>query len=282
MLPGGTLAFPRDHGSHPAYRTEWWYVTGWVRDGDGRDLGVQVTFFRTRPNVAEANPSAFAPRQILFAHAAIADPEFGRLRHDQRASRAMFELAGAEEATTRTWIGDWSLALDGETYRARIPAREFALDLAFAATQPPLLQGQGGYSRKGPLPRHASWYYSRPQLEVSGNVTIGGRPRPVSGHAWLDHEWSSEYMADAAVGWDWLGINLDDGGALMAFRMRDRDGRALWAGGARRLGARTEVFGAAGRPVRAGPPVDLAAHRLPLSGGVRRARGRRRLCASAR
>jgi predicted secreted hydrolase len=242
VLPGGALAFPRDHGSHPAFRTEWWYVTGWVRDGDGRDFGVQVTFFRTRPNVAESNPSTFAPRQILFAHAAIADPGLGRLRHDQRASRAIFDLAGAEESTTRTWIGDWSLDLDGSVYRARIPARDFALDLAFAATQPPLLQGQGGYSRKGPLPRHASWYYSRPQLEVSGSVTIGGRPRPVSGHAWLDHEWSSETMAEAAVGWDWLGINLDDGGALMAFRMRDRHGGTLWAGGARRVGARTEVF----------------------------------------
>ena len=151
VLPGASLAFPRDHGSHPAYRTEWWYATGWVREAGGRELGVQVTFFRNRPHVAEDNPSAFAPRQLVFAHAAIADPGFGRLRHDQRAARAMFDLAGADEGTTRAWIGDWSFALDGTTYRARIPAREFALDLTLEATQPLLLQGAAGYSRKGPL-----------------------------------------------------------------------------------------------------------------------------------
>ena len=154
--PGRALSFPRDHGAHPDFRTEWWYVTGWVRDASGADIGVQVTFFRNRPNVAEDNPSAFAPRQLVFAHAAIADPAHGRLRHDQRAARAGFGLAGAATATTRAWIGDWSLALDGETYAAKIVARDFALDLSFRATQPLLLQGDRGYSRKGPLPQQAS------------------------------------------------------------------------------------------------------------------------------
>jgi predicted secreted hydrolase len=234
VLPGGTLAFPRDHGAHPAYRTEWWYITGWVADRDGYDLGVQVTFFRNRPNVAEDNPSAFAPQQLIFAHAAIAQASHGRLRHDQRAARAVFELAGAAEQTTRVWLGDWSLILDGDVYRARVAARDFALALDFRATQAVLLQGDGGYSRKGPLPEQASWYYSRPQLDATGRVDIGGQTREVSGRAWLDHEWSSEYMAEGAVGWDWTGINLDDGGALMAFRMRSRDGRTVWTGGARR------------------------------------------------
>lgn len=234
VLPGRSLAFPRDHGSHPAYRTEWWYVTGWVRDGAGTDYGVQVTFFRNRPRVAEGNASAFAPRQLVFAHVAIAEGAHGKLRHDQRASRAMFDLAGADEATTRTWIGDWSLVLEGNTYRARLPARAFALDLAFEATQPILVQGEGGYSRKGPLPRQSSWYYSRPQLATRGTIAIGTRHIPVEGVSWLDHEWSSEVMASDAVGWDWIGVNLDDGGALMAFRMRDAAGNALWAGGARR------------------------------------------------
>ena len=168
VLPGPSLRFPRDHGSHPAYRTEWWYVTGWVRTRDGEPFGVQVTFFRNRPRVAEHIPGNFAPRQLVFAHAALAEPAHGRLRHDQRASRAMFDLAGADETTTRTWIGDWSLALEGERYVARIAARDFSLDLAFDATQPILLQGQQGYSRKGPELRQASWYYSRPQLAVRG------------------------------------------------------------------------------------------------------------------
>jgi len=243
VLPGDGLSFPRDHGSHPAHRTEWWYVTGWVRPSGGDPIGVQVTFFRNRPRVAEDNPSQFAARQLVFAHAALADPAHGRLRHDQRASRAMFDLAGAAEATTRAWIGDWSLALEGGRYLARIPAREFSLDLAFAPKQSILVHGRQGYSQKGPQPQQASWYYSRPQLEVRGRVTVGGRARDVEGRAWLDHEWSSEVMAANAVGWDWVGINLDDGGALMAFRMRDRDGGTLWSGGARRApDGRTDIL----------------------------------------
>jgi predicted secreted hydrolase len=228
---GRALAFPRDHGSHPAFRTEWWYVTGWVADGGGREYGVQVTFFRSRPRVAESSPSAFAPRQLVFAHAAIADPALGRLRHEQRAARAGFGLAGADEAATRVFVDDWTLELGDDAYRARIDARDFSLDLGFAPTQPLLLNGEAGWSRKGPSPRQASYYYSRPQLAVSGSMSVGGRRFDATGRAWLDHEWSSEIMAADAVGWDWTGVNLDDGGALMAFRMRDRRGGATWAGG---------------------------------------------------
>ena len=225
------LDFPRDHGAHPEFRTEWWYVTGWVADAAGRDYGVQVTFFRNRPGIAEANPSAFAPRELVFAHAALADPRHGRLRHDQRAARAGLGLAGTDQASTRAYIDDWSLALVDGRYVAKIAAREFALDLAFAPTQPLLLQGEAGYSRKGADPAQASHYYSQPQLAVTGTVTVGGGASAVTGTAWLDHEWSSTVMAPDAAGWDWAGINLADGGALMAFRMRDKAGRALWAGG---------------------------------------------------
>ncbi|NDP42976.1 MAG: carotenoid 1,2-hydratase [Aromatoleum sp.] len=229
VVPGMSLRFPHDHGSHPEFRTEWWYVTGSVADAAGHEYGVQITFFRNRPNVGEDNPSAFAPRQLLFAHAAIADASVGHLRHDQRAAREGFGLAQAAAATTQVTIGDWSLALADDGYHARIPARGFALDLNFSLTQPILLQGDAGYSRKGPDPRQASWYYSRPQLAVAGEIVVDGRKLSVTGRAWLDHEWSSEAMASAATGWDWTGINFDDGGALMAFRMRDASGSALWA-----------------------------------------------------
>ena len=225
------LDFPRDHGAHPEFRTEWWYVTGWVADAAGRDYGVQVTFFRNRPGIAEANPSAFAPRELVFAHAALADPRHGRLRHDQRAARAGLGLAGTDQASTRAHIDDWSLARVDGRYLAKIPAREFTLDLVFAPTQPLLLQGEAGYSRKGAEPAQASHYYSQPQLAVAGTVAVGGSVSAVTGTAWLDHEWSSTVMAPGAAGWDWAGINLADGGALMAFRMRDKAGRALWAGG---------------------------------------------------
>ena len=228
------IELPRDHGAHPAYRTEWWYVTGWVRDGSGHERGIQITFFRNRPGVAESNPSAFAARQLLFAHAAVADPRLGRLRHDQRAARAGFGYAEAAAGRTDVRIGDWTLRSTGDGYVATIPANGFALDLAFRAEAPVLLQGESGYSRKGPLDGQASFYYSRPHLAVSGTVAIDGARLAVTGEAWLDHEWSSEYLAREAAGWDWVGLNLRDGGALMAFRIRDKQGATFWAGGTRR------------------------------------------------
>ena len=223
--------FPRDHGAHPAFRTEWWYVTGWVRDAAGRERGIQITFFRNRPGVAESNPSAFAAKQLMFAHAAIADPQLGRLRHDQRAARTGFGLADSAEQRTDVHIGDWSLRGVASGYVANIPANGFAMELTFRATDPVLLQGEGGYSRKGPKPEQASFYYSRPHLAVSGTLEIDGARQAVTGEAWLDHEWSSEYLAPEAEGWDWTGLNLQDGGALMVFRIRDKQGGVLWAGG---------------------------------------------------
>jgi predicted secreted hydrolase len=225
------LQFPQDYGSHPAFRNEWWYVTGWLRDTGGNAVGFQVTFFRNRPRVAEDNPSRFAPRQLQFAHAALADPRYGRLRHDQRAARAGFDIAVALEGTTDVRIGDWSLQQIDGGYRARITARDFRLDLRFAPTRAVLLQGDAGFSRKGPAPRQASYYYSQPQLAVAGSVVIDSARASVTGTAWLDHEWSSAALAPDASGWDWIGINFADGGALMAFRMRDRSGAPLWAGG---------------------------------------------------
>jgi len=230
VVPGKSFTFPADHGSHPDYRTEWWYVTGWLETGAGKPLGFQVTFFRTRPGVAEDNPSDFAARQILIAHAAISDPALGRLWHEQRIARAGFGLAEAESGRAEVWIDDWRLAGDGPALTAAIAASDFGFRLRLEPTQPPLLQGQGGYSQKGPDPQSASYYYSIPQLAVSGTIIRRGTSSTVSGRAWLDHEWSSAYLDSQAVGWDWIGINLVDGGAVMAFRIRDRSGRQRWAG----------------------------------------------------
>jgi predicted secreted hydrolase len=230
VVPDRPLHFPRDHGAHPEFRTEWWYATGWLAAGS-EPLGFQVTFFRSRLPFATDNPSAFTPRQIVFAHAALSDPSFGRLRDDQRAAREALGLAGAAEATTDAWIDDWRFKLEGDTYRAVIPAREFALDLGLSAHAPPLLEGDDGYSRKGPRAGEASYYYSRPQLEVRGTIERGKGREAVTGSAWLDHEWSSDYLAPEAAGWDWCGINLERGGALMAFRIRKKTGGVYWAGG---------------------------------------------------
>ena len=217
---GRKFVFPRDHGAHPEYRFEWWYVTGWLDE----PYGFQITFFRARPEEESDNPSRFNPKQILFAHAALSDPKRGRLVHDQRAARAGFSLAHAETDRTGVWIDDWSLALDGTRYNARIAARDFDFDFTFFAREL-VLQGEGGFSRKGHRPEEASYYYSRPQLDVVGKLN----GKPVSGTAWLDHEWSSAYMAPEAVGWDWAGINFLNGDSLMAFRMRNQSGGTHYA-----------------------------------------------------
>jgi predicted secreted hydrolase len=229
ITPEQRVELPADHGSHPGYRTEWWYVTGWLDTAGGESLGFQVTFFRTRPDVPEDNPSAFAPRQLVIAHAAISDTALGRLLHDQRIARASHGLAGASVDDTRVWIQDWRLERRGGRYLTTIAAPEFALELAMTLTQPPMVNGRGGYSQKGREPASASLYYSLPQLVVSGTLSRGGEAEAVSGTAWLDHEWSTALLDESAAGWDWVGINLDDGGALMAFRMRDLDGGVLWA-----------------------------------------------------
>lgn len=245
VRPGVVLRFPADHGAHPAFRTEWWYVTGWLRTEAGEDLGFQVTFFRTRPPVDEANPSRFAARQVLFAHAALSDPATGRLLHGERAAREGFGLAAARTGDADIGIRDWSLrrALDGR-WATRVAADGFALALDFKPTQSPLPQGSGGYSRKGPKPEQASYYYSIPHLRVAGQVRRGDRLVAVTGEAWLDREWSSDYLAPQAQGWDWTGLNFDDGSALMAFRIRRKGGGTLWAGGAlRRPDGATTAFG---------------------------------------
>ena len=236
VSPGGDLLFPADFGSHPDFRIEWWYVTGWLTTQAGESLGFQITFFRSRPELESDNPSAFTPRQLIVVHCALSDPKRGRLWQEQRVRRAGLGLAAAQTGDTDVWADNWSLKRDaaahGAPYVATIPGEELSLDLKITPTQAPMLNGARGFSRKGPAAQAASYYYSIPQLRVTGDIARGGGGAvPVSGDAWLDHEWSSEYLDPQAVGWDWIGINLDDGGALMAFRTRGADGMARWAGG---------------------------------------------------
>ena len=243
VTPGHLLHFPADEGSHPEFRTEWWYVTGWLEDETGIGRGFQVTFFRSRPGTVERNPSAFAAKQLLFAHAALSDPRRGRLLRDERAAREGFGLAAARVGDLNVFIDNWSLRSQGAAlgYRATVVSQEFELDLQLRPSQPPLLQGAGGFSQKQPDARFASHYYSLPQLEVAGRLVQDRRVHRVRGSAWLDHEWSSSIMAEDARGWDWVGLNLADGGALMAFQMRDTQGRRQWAAATWRASGQPEV-----------------------------------------
>lgn len=241
------LVFPRDHGAHPDTRTEWWYATGWAGTPEAPRWGYQLTFFRSRTGLAEDLQSRFAPRQILFAHAALTDLGTRRHHHAQRIARWSGDTAEGP-AWARTddvgvRLGDWWLERAGSGYRARLPAADFGLDLELVPTQPLLLQGDAGFSRKGPEERQASHYVSEPQLAASCRFSADGRPAQARGVAWMDHEWSDEILHPEAVGWDWIGINLFDGSALTAFRLRRADGTALWAGGSwRAAGATAAAF----------------------------------------
>ncbi len=260
------ILFPRDFGSHPDLRIEWWYITGHTTVGSGtqtRAFGFQLTFFRARVDVTQAMSSRFAARQLLFAHAAVTDVQGARFRHDQRIARIGFDAASASESDTDVHLRDWSLVHQDGVYRAHVAGADFTLDLNFSETQPVLLQGANGISRKGPDAAQASYYYSQPQLAFEGEIAIQGQRFRVSGEgarsanssftptrgaAWLDHEWSDGLLHPQAAGWDWIGMNLFDGSALMAFQMRSKTGReALWDGGSfrrtgMRAGAGPEIF----------------------------------------
>jgi predicted secreted hydrolase len=235
VVPGKPLSFPQDFGAHPGFRTEWWYVTGWLNTSDGKPLGFQVTFFRSATEHDPADPSRFAPKQLILAHVALSDPALGKLLHDQKSAREGFDLAYAKSGDTDVKLDDWRMVrgADGR-YRTTLAARDFALNLTLTPTQPLMPQGDHGFSQKGPKPAQASYYYSEPQLRVSGNVTRSGKPLAVNGSAWLDHEWSTSVLDADAAGWDWVGANLDDGSALMAFRIRSKSGAKLWAHAASR------------------------------------------------
>ncbi|OIN91499.1 MAG: carotenoid 1,2-hydratase [Comamonadaceae bacterium CG1_02_60_18] len=232
------LQFPRDHGSHPNTALEWWYVTGALQ-APQRPLGFQLTFFRSRVPSTQGMRSAFAAKQLIFAHAAVTDVAGKRLWHDQRIARSSgneagsdgVDLAHASEADIALRLRDWSLQRQDGRYLAEVRTPDFSLQLTLKPTQPLLLQGDQGWSRKGPLATQASFYYSLPQLQVDGTVGVGRQRLPVQGRAWLDHEWSNAFMPPEAVGWDWIGMNLHDGSALTAFRLRSANGQAVWAGG---------------------------------------------------
>lgn len=244
---------PADFGAHPASSIEWWYVTG-ALESAARTWGFQITFFRAVTGLGRdadaASSSAFTARELVFAHAAVTDLEGRRLRHDQRIARSGFGIANAGVGQTRLVLRDWRLERNEDASgRSRYATAAssnsggFAFRLALQATQPVLQQGTGGVSQKGPRREQSSRYYSEPQLDARGTLVLDGRSVEVGGRAWLDHEWSDSFLDPAAVGWDWIGINLDDGGALTAFRLRRADGSALWAGGSfRAAGGATRNF----------------------------------------
>jgi predicted secreted hydrolase len=263
---GRHLVFPRDHGAHLEARTEWWYLTGVLRTEAQALWGFQITFFRSRTGIEGPADGRLVPRQLLFAHAALSEVASQRHGHDERITRWNGLPSAAPDApvfaaaatdTTAVHIGRWFLRRDGgDAGRLQLAAvrdgglaaQQFSLRLQLQRQQPLLLQGQAGFSSKGPQEVYASHYYTEPQLRAQGEISLGGGSLlRVSGSAWLDHEWSDALLHPEALGWDWIGINLHDGSALTAFQLRRADGSALWAGGSWRAAGLAEArnFGAA-------------------------------------
>ena len=224
--PGYRWSFPRDHAAHPEYRTEWWYYTGHLASG-ARRFGYELTFFRVGIDPARARDgSAWAPHTVLFAHLALTDESRGRFRSWRRASRSALGMAGADTAAYRVWIDDWAagLARDHRAHRLRASAEGLGLALELAPMKPPVIHGAAGLSLKSAEPGRASHYASLTRLATRGTLVVDGDSLAVAGSSWMDHEFGSDQLAPWIAGWDWFGLQLDDGTELMLYRLRRRDG----------------------------------------------------------
>lgn len=223
-------SFPRDHGQHPGYKLEWWYYTGVVSTAGGRKFGYQVTFFRQAiAPPGQRRSSAWAVNSIYMGHAAVSDVRERRFFRDVRIGRDSLKMSGASREAHAVWLGSWEArALPGDPHgtELRIAADGFSLHLTLRASLPPVLHGRKGLDAKGPEPGQASWYYSLPRMRTRGTLTVNGKSHAVQGTSWMDHEFSSGVLAPNVVGWDWLALHLDDGSALMLYRLRREDGSA--------------------------------------------------------
>jgi predicted secreted hydrolase len=228
------FVFPRDHGAHPEYRTEWWYYTGNLTDSAGNQYGYQLTFFRSAltPDLPERT-SDLATNQIYMAHFAVTNGAANDHQSFERFSRGAGGLAGATgEPAYAVWLEDWAVRTiePGVTrLQASAPGEggAVALDLTLRETQPPVLHGKQGLSQKGPEAGNASYYYSLVQIETTGTVTSQGETVEVTGLSWMDHEFGTSALSANAVGWDWFSMQLDNGAVLMLAQVRTADGGVM-------------------------------------------------------
>lgn len=227
VIPGRKFEFPADHGAHPDFKTEWWYFTGHLISVDGRKFGYQLTLFRSGinpPSDPVSKGSEWNAASIMMGHLALSDPHTGTFRDFERFSRCALGLAGYLPNAEKIWLEDWEIRREvgGWSLQASQEGNSFSLFLS--DLKPPTLHGEGGYSRKGPEPKHASYYVSQTRLHTEGSLSLDGRQFQVSGTSWFDHEWSSEILAPGLVGWDWFSLQLSDQTELMYFRLRREDG----------------------------------------------------------
>ncbi len=221
--------FPADHGPHPEFRNEWWYLTGNLRGPAGERFGFQVTFFRIAlsPETSE-RPSRWATDQVWMAHGALTEVHKGEHRAEERFARQALGLAGAQAEPLRVWLGDWRLESPEGTgpWVLSLHTDPFDLTLSLEPIKPIVLQGNRGLSQKSAEPGNASYYYSLPRLRTGGQIRSGAEQVKVEGWAWLDREWSTSALGPDQAGWDWFALQLADGRELMFYRLRRLDGSA--------------------------------------------------------
>jgi predicted secreted hydrolase len=227
VVPGRKFQFPSDHGPHRDFKTEWWYFTGNLLDENGDHFGYQLTLFRVGnlPPGQPKSPSEWASQSLFMGHVGLSDTAREKFYTRERLGREGVGLAGALANGERVWLEDWEILRRPEGWELKAKSDDISLSLTLTDVKPPTLQGDSGYSRKGPDERHASYYVSQTRLETAGNLEIQGQTHSVSGFSWFDHEWSSEAMAEGLVGWDWFSLQLEDQTELMLYLLRYQDGR---------------------------------------------------------
>jgi predicted secreted hydrolase len=222
------LVFPDDNGPHPEYQTEWWYFTGNLDAEDGQHFGYQLTFFRRAlfpQNLMTQRASDWATNQVYLAHFAVTDVKGKRYQAFERLSRGAVGLAGAQAQPFQVWLDDWTVKeIDPGTYKLSARQGDLSIDLKLADVKGPILQGDQGYSQKGPESGNASYYVSNPRLTSQGTIRVDSEEIPVQGLSWVDHEWSTSVLSKDQVGWDWFSLQLDNGDDLMLFQIRKDDG----------------------------------------------------------
>lgn len=226
VLQPRPFAFPRDHGPHQEYATEWWYYTGNLDSTDGRHFGYQLTFFRfgLTPTPAERQ-SSWATANIYMAHFALSDVANRKFYAFQKLGRNGADLAGAQgEPQFRVWLEDWMAegsGAEGLPMRLRAEQDGVAIDVVLHSDRPVVLQGDKGLSQKSATPGNASYYYSYTRMPTTGSVTVGGQQTEVRGNSWMDREWGTTALDAGATGWDWFALQLDDGRDIMFYRIRN-------------------------------------------------------------
>lgn len=225
--PGWKYEFPRDHGSHAGFKTEWWYFTGNLSASGGREFGYQLTFFRQgieRGGEDLIPLSRFVTREVKFAHFTVSDLAGKKFHFFQKISRGAYGEAGFGDGDRLAWIEAWKCAWDGEGFRIQAADGEVAIDLKLRPGKPPVVHGAEGISRKGAAPGQASHYYSFTRLETEGTLRLAEEEIPVTGESWFDHEWATNQLGENQTGWDWFSLHFADGSELMLFQLRTKEG----------------------------------------------------------